>query len=342
MNDHSERKGVAVSRTKRPTIRDVAAAAAVSHQTVSRFLRNAGGLRPETSAAIEKAIAELDYRPDLKARSMRTRRTETLAVVISGTPRGDLYLRELAAACGVAHEAGYRSEVVIIVGDSQARASRIADLLSDGQVDGVLSLAPVGSAQVRADPRVVVTEDLDDGGRNIGVFADGATLGEVVRYLADLGHQHFLHVAGDPGFASARNRIVAYEDAIQRLGLTSHGVVGHSWSAEAGHDAVADLPFDSAVTAVITANDTAAFGAIRAAVDRGWSVPGRLSVFGWDDQAAGRFAIPALSTVAVDREARGRHVMELLIASIESRPAPPTPTADVYRLVPRESTARPS
>lgn len=341
MNDHLERKGVAVGRTKRPTIRDVAAAADVSHQTVSRFLRNDPGLRPQTRTAIEKAIAALDYRPDLKARSMRTRRSDTLAIVISGTPRGDLYLRELAAACAVSHEAGYRSEIVIVVGDAQARAQRITDLLSDGQVDGVLSLAPVGSAEVRADPRVVATEDLDDGGRNIGVFADGATLGKVVRYLADLGHRHFLHVAGDPGYPSARNRVAAYEAAIAELGLTSHGVVGHSWSAVTGHAAVAELPSDSAVTAVITANDTAAFGAIRAAVDRGWSVPGRLSVFGWDDQPAGRFTIPALSTVAVDREVRGRHVMEVLIASIESRPAPPTPEADIYRLVPRESTAAP-
>src|SRR5690606_28751668 len=154
----------------------------------------------------------------------------------------------------------------------------------------------------------VATDDLDDGGRNIGVFADGSTLGEVVRYLAGLGHPHFLHVAGDPGDPSARNRVPAFESAIAELGLTSHGVVGHSWSATAGHDAVAALAEDSPVTAVITANDTAAFGAIRAAVDRGWPVPERLSVFGWDDQPAGRYTIPALSTVAVDREARGRHV----------------------------------
>ena len=345
MNDHSERKGSTPSvvdpSPKRPTIRDVAGIAGVSHQTVSRFLRNAGGLRPSTRTAIEAAIDELGYRPDLTARSMRTRRTDTLAVVISGPPRGDMYLRELTAACAVAHEAGYRTEIVLVEGDADERTRRIVDLLADGQIDGVLAMAPIGPDRFRAEPRVIASDDLDDGGRNTGVLADGSTAGEVVEHLAGLGHRHFLLVAGEPTYASARNRARAYEEAIARAGLVSHGVVGHSWAAETGYRVVEELPDDTPVTAVVTSNDTAAFGAIRAALDRGWPVPGRLSVFGWDDQPAGRYGNPTLSTVAVDREMRGRHVMERLIAQIRHQPEPPVPTTPLNRLVLRESTAPP-
>lgn len=117
---------------------------------------------------------------------------------------------------------------------------------------------------------MVVTEDLDDDMRNTGALADGSTAGAVVAHLAELGHRHFLHVAGDPSYASARNRARAYQEAVVRLGHVSHGVVGHSWSADTGYTAVQRLADATPVTAVITANDTAAFGPIRAAFDHGW------------------------------------------------------------------------
>lgn len=345
MNVHSERKAPAEagggSRVKRPTMRDVAELAGVSHQTVSRYLRDAGGLKPKTHAVIESAIEQLGYRPDLTARSMRTGRTDTLAVVISGPPRGDMYLRELTAACAVAHDAGYRTEIVLAEGDADTRTQRILGLLMDGQVDGVLAMAPVATRRLRFERRVIASSDLDDDMRNTGALADGSTAGAVVEHLAGLGHRHFLHVAGDPSYASARNRARAYEDAIVRLGLVSHGVLGHSWSADTGYTAIRELADDTPVTAVITANDTAAFGVIRGAFDRGWPVPDRLSVFGWDDQTASRYAIPTLSTVAVDREMRGRHVMGQLIAAIQDRPGPPSPQDPLNRLVFRESTAPP-
>lgn len=345
MNDHLSRKGPAgrdvAPPRRRPTIRDVAGLAGVSHQTVSRYLRHSGGLRPATVAAIESAIDELGYRPDLTARSMRTRRSDTLAVVIAGLPRGGMYQRELTAACAVAHHAGYRTEIVLAEGDAKDRRDRILALLEDGQVDGVLAMAPVALDGGRADHRIVATADLDDDMRNTGALADGTTAGLIVEHLSDLGHRHFLHIAGDMSYASARNRASAYEAAIDLLGVKSHGVVGYSWTAETGYQAVIQLPEDSPVTAVVAANDSTATGAVRAAFERGWSVPERLSVFGWDNQVLGRYAVPTLSTVEVDRERRGRYVMEQLIAAIRHEPQPEPPKSPLNTLIFRESTAPP-
>lgn len=325
---------------KRPTIREVAALAGVSHQTVSRYLRHSGGLRGSTVTSIESAISELGYQPDLAARSMRTRRADTLAIVLPGLPRGNVYHRELTAACALAHEAGFRTEIVFAEGDAGHRGTHIRELLASGRVDGALSLAPLTSEYLQSEHRVVASADLDDDMRNIGALADGSTAGAIVEYLADLGHRHFLHIAGDDTYASARNRATAYSDAINRLRLQSHGIVGHSWSAAVGYEAVAALPDDSPVTAVVT-HDPAAAGAVRAAYDRQWGVPQRLSVFGWGNQTMSQYGIPTLSTVAVDREMRGRYAMEQLVAAVRQEAPPPPPPGPLNHLIFRESTAAP-
>ena len=99
----------------------------------------------------------------------------------------------------------------------------------------------------------------------------------LVRLLADLGHTDFLHVAGDPSFASARNRRQAFLDTVGQLGARGRVVDGY-WSGRSGYDAIKALPDDTAVTAVVAANHQVATGVVRAALERGWRVPDDLSV----------------------------------------------------------------
>jgi DNA-binding LacI/PurR family transcriptional regulator len=148
-------------------------------------------------------------------------------------------------------------------------------------------------------------------------------------------------VAGAEHYASARNRKRVYVETVTRLGLRSAGVVDGDWSAQSGFDAVSALPEDTDVTAVVAANDVVAMGVVRAALTRGWSVPGDLSVFGWDDEEMGRFATPSLSTVAVDREAQGRTAVHRLLAEIRGEPIPEPGPRTINHLIVRESTAPP-
>jgi len=327
---------VPTNATKPPTIRQVAALAGVSHQTVSRFLRSDSTLLPTTVEKVKAAVAELDYRPNLFARSMRTRRSGMLAVVLPGWVGAE---RTLAAACSVAEQEGYRVEIVIGLGEGpRALAERVRELLSDGQVEGVLSLSPLEPlAELRG--RVLQTGEYDDRLRAVDAVAEDAGLvREIVRRLADLGHKHLLHAAGPQDFTSARIRRTAYLEACEEFGLRSHGDSGGRWSAETGVAALQALPDKTKVSAVVAANDQIATGVVHAARVRGWDVPGRLSVTGWDDLELGRYASPALSTVAVDRESAGRHAMTRLIASVRGLPEPEPPAAPLGRVEFRETT----
>jgi LacI family transcriptional regulator, repressor for deo operon, udp, cdd, tsx, nupC, and nupG len=321
---------------KPPTIRQVAALAGVSHQTVSRYLRADSTLLPATLEKVKAAVAELDYRPNLFARSMRTRRSGMLAVVLPGWVGAE---RSLAAACSLAEQEGFRVEIVIGLGEGpRALAERVRDLLTGGQVEGVLSLSPLEPlADLRG--RVLQTGDYDDRLRAVEAVAEDAGLvREIVRGLADLGHRHLLHAAGPQDFTSARIRRTAYLEACEEFGLRSHGDSGGRWHPETGVAALSALPEKTKVTAVVAANDQIATGVVHAARARGWDVPDRLSVTGWDDLELGRYAHPALSTVSVDRETAGRYAMARLIAGVRGRPDPEPPAAPLGRVQFRETT----
>jgi LacI family transcriptional regulator len=271
---------------------------------------------------------------------MRTRRTQRLAVILPSP--SSFPLRLLGAASATAHEAGYQLELVSLEGGAGERTDRVRELADSGHVDGILSLAAL-AAGIEDEVRVpvLITGDYDDQMRGLGLLADGSPVRDIVAYLASLGHRDFLHVAGSPTWASARNRKRVYLEAVEELGLRSHGVVDGDWSAQSGYDAVAALPDDSPVTAVLAVNDTVAMGVVRGALARGWDVPGHLSVFGWDDDEAARFATPSMSTVAVDREAQGRDAVRRLLAMIRGEPAPEPQVGPINRLVPRETVAPP-
>lgn len=320
------------------TMLDVARLAGVSHQTVSRYLRFDGGLKPATSERIAAAIKELDYRPNLVARSMRTRRTGRLAVILPG-PNAFSPAPTVAGAVTAAHEAGYTVEALSVGGGAEARADRVRDLVASGAVEGVLSLAPLPEDFDVHPVPLVVSPDFDDDMRSIGHRASGAGVAELVEGLAALGHRRFLHVTGDLTFAAARGRRDVFLETVARLGLENAGVVEGDWGAESGAAAVRDLA-PGAATAIIAANDIVAGGAIRAALDRGWDTPGTLSVTGWDDHDLGSLLSPRLTTVRMDHRRLGHEAMAMLVAAVrgDAPEAPPTEPAPVHRVIWRDST----
>ncbi|GHD05525.1 LacI family DNA-binding transcriptional regulator [Zhihengliuella salsuginis] len=328
---------------RRPTVRQVAERAGVSHQTVSRFLRGDPGMKPATVERLREAVDALGYRPDLTARSLRTGRSGVLTAMLP-SPVTAFPTPVLAAAAEVAHEHGYFMEVAVVAGGSRERAGRAAELLASGRSEGVLFLGdlPDGGVPSGGDRgALVVFDHFDDQLRGVGQLADATPVAEAVAHLASLGHRRFLHLAGPQQWASARARRKAYLETIERLapdypGLASAGVVPGTWSADSGYDGVAQLPADAAFTAVIAANDLVAMGAIRALGERGLSVPSDVSIVGWDDQEMGRYSTPSLSTVVVDREAQGRLAMRRLVALVRGEQAGGS-TGLLNRLVWRES-----
>ncbi|MBR8640594.1 LacI family DNA-binding transcriptional regulator [Streptomyces tuirus] len=326
---------------RRPTIREVASRAGVSHQTVSRYLRSRQGLKPATLERIDAAVEQLGYRPNLTARSMRTRRTGRLAIVIPVTTFN--HVRLLSGALAAAHEAGRMVEVVSVEGSTETRTERVLELAQSGQVDGVLSLTPIAVGEEQELPRgatVVVSPDFDDAMRGIGELTDASPVAELMERLVDLGHRRFLHVAGDQDFASARARKAAYLEAVERLGVESAGVAEGDWSGESGLEAVRRLDPDRMPTAVIAASDVVAAGVLRGAHERGLEVPGDLSVTGWDDQELCRFLPPSLTTVRLSLEGVGRNAVLRLLRAVGG-PEPEPWNGPAAQVIWRESTAVP-
>ncbi|MGY3521086.1 MULTISPECIES: LacI family DNA-binding transcriptional regulator [Micromonospora] len=325
------------------TIHEVARAAGVSHQTVSRFLRGQGGLKPQTLQKVTQAIERLNYRPNLAARSMRTRRSGRVAVVLPG-PADVVPTRLLNGAADVAHEFGYLLDVVGLEGDASARAERIRILLHPENVDGILSFTPLTTGMAGVDVAsfpvpVVVEGEYDDNMRAQGLLADASPMAEIVRRLAADGHRRFVHVAGSDLWASARNRRTVYETTIAQLGLTSCAVVQGDWTVRSGWEAATTVIPRCGATAVLAANDRVAFGVIQGLQSLHVDVPRQVSVVGWDDEEIGRFMRPTLSTVSIDRERQGREAMGRLLALLrgEEPTSLPTPSG-LSRLVLREST----
>src|SRR4051812_20809660 len=137
---------------KRATIYEVAAMAGVSHQTVSRYLRDTGGLKPATVTKVRTAIEELNYRPNLIARSMRTRRTGRIAILLPATPTS-LPLRLMSAAATTAHAAGYAIDILGLEGSGTDRVARAQELADSGEFEGILALAAVKDEPARTRPR---------------------------------------------------------------------------------------------------------------------------------------------------------------------------------------------
>ncbi|MEV7134066.1 LacI family DNA-binding transcriptional regulator [Arthrobacter sp. NPDC093128] len=331
---------------KPATIYEVARLAGVSHQTVSRHLRGNGGLKAATVAKVQRAIEELNYSPNMAARSLRTRRVYRIVIIV---PEATQYVpvRMLNGAAAAAHEAGFLVDVIALEGSAATRSNRLLSLLGSEQLAGVLSFVPLGSMQKHLDAAhsglpVVVAGEYDDRMRARGTLADGAAAARIVEHLAALGHRKFFHVAGPEQWPSARNRRAAYLEAVEQLGLTSAGEYQGDWSAESGHDAGLNLPVESGVTAVFTGNDQMAIGLMRALHERGFRVPEDISVFGWDDLPESRFLVPSLSTVSMDLEALGRLAMTELVTVVQGKESPKGSAEDeklpLMDLVIREST----
>lgn len=334
----SEPPGGGHAAPRRPTMREVARLAGVSHQTVSRYFKADGTVHADLRARIGLAVEQLDYRPNLVARAMRNRHTGRLAFLLPhGTAVSSLEM--LAGAQDEAHRAGYGVEVFTLDGTSRARAERALELADSGFYEGLLALTalPLDPRRASSGTPIVVTPHYDAHMRSIGELADAQAMAEIVTGLARQGHRRFLHLAGGYEHLSARRRRDVYLETIERLGLTSHAVIDCHWLAQRARQAVVALPADSGVTAVIAANDLLAAGAISGAVARGWRVPQDLSVTGWDNSPVGAAMPPALTTVFVDHDIIGRRVARQLLATLKGE-TPPEENAPFTEVIWRSST----
>ncbi len=321
----------------RTTIRDVAAHAGVSHQTVSRVINNSSSVRPETRAKVEQAIAELGYRPNEIARFMARGRTGTLAC-LSPNLTDYSFASIIEGAQAEARSHGYHL-LTALASDQESFATLIDELVSSGRTEGLLVINPYSDErQVVLPPHIPAVVAGARTGANSAVSSvvlDDERVGELATdHLLKLGHRRIGLITGPQGETCAQERQTGFERALQRADLLPDAalVVAGDWSAGSGYEAMQRLMESGPLpSAVFVQNDRMAVGVLRAAHDMGLRVPQDLSVVSVDDIPLASFFAPPLTTVRQDFGRIGRDAARLLIDAIA---APQAATPQRVRIAP--------
>lgn len=323
---------------RRPTLADVARKSGVSVALASIVMRGAEGASASSRAKVKAAAAELGYRPDSRARALRSLRSGLLGVSLSlAEPFHADLVDEIYAA---AELRGF--DVVLSATGPRRSETRSLEALTDAGCEAVIAIAPAGGAAALAamDARLPVVSLLRAVPSVESVCTDDAAgIRQVVDHLVGLGHRHIAHVDGGTAVASAERRD-AYRDAMAAHDLGRHSTVLPGGPDEkAGTAAAALLPGARRPTALVVFNDRCALGVLDALERGGVPVPGSMSVVGFDDSQFARLAHIGLSSVRQDVEALASSAVERAAARLAGEPAGLREHAP--SLVLRNSTAAP-
>jgi LacI family transcriptional regulator len=326
---------------RRVTIGDVAAAAGVSVATVSKVLNDRYGVAEDTSARVRAVIVELGYESSLVAQSLRSRRTNVIGVLVADI---EPFSAELLK--GVAREmrgTGYDLVVFSGCGRSEDRVGwehRYLSRVNGSLTDGTILVTPTSTDVIQTAPIVAV--DHNTGSSSLAAVDSDNLSGAVAatEYLIGLGHRRIGFLAGRPDLESAALRERGYREALGAAGIPVDAnlirVGGYNpESSEAPARELLEL--DERPTAIFAANDASAIQTIRVAGSLGITVPGELSVIGFDNVPESALSDPALTTIDQAIQAMGSQAVRLLLELIEDPSQPPAQITLPTRLVVRGS-----
>jgi DNA-binding LacI/PurR family transcriptional regulator len=324
---------------------DVARLAGVSSQTVSRVSTGHPGVVDATRRQVLAAMEQLGYRPNSAARALKLGEFRTIGVILF-TLATTGNSRTVEAIATHAAEEGYAITLIPVAAPTQEGVLGAFTRLGELAVDGIIVIMEVhllDAATVTLPPGVqVVVVDSDAGDRYTVVDtdqADGAR--QATRHLLDLGHRTVWHLGGPEGSFAAGRRANAWRETLRAAGLAIPAMPQGDWSAESGYKAGLALADEPSCTAVFAANDQMALGVLRAFHERGRSIPGELSVVGFDDIPDSASYLPPLTTVHQDFAEVGRRCVQSLLRRIRNEPEGPGTVLVPTRLVIRQSTAAP-
>lgn len=307
--------------TSKPVMADVARLAGVSHQTVSRVINGSTSIRPATKARVQQAIEELGYRPNTAARALVTRRSGIIGIIgttsaLYGPSSVQRSVEEAARA------AGYFTSMVPLAEVTPGALRDALDHLARQSVEAIVMIAAqedaldvVHSAEAGL-PLIVVEGDLSGSGLSVGVDQiEGAR--HATAHLIELGHRAIEHVAGPASWTEAKGRRNGYEEAMRAAALSPREAMEGDWTPARGYEIGRELARRGDMTAVFVANDQMAIGVLHAFAEAGLSVPGDISVVGFDDVPEAAYLNPALTTVRQDFHAIGRRAIDLVTATLD-------------------------
>lgn len=299
------------------TIRDVAAKAGVSVATVSRVFNRKGPIREDTIRRVMDVAGEMQYVPHAGARSLSTRSTRTIGVVLPDL-HGEFFSEVIRGIDLAARQHGYhlllsgshsdRDEMRAVVQAVRGLVDGLIVMSPDLEPSALLADLPTGIDVVmlnsRVDGRAAITIDNSGGAR------------DVVRHLCALGHKRIAFIAGPAHNADAEQRRRGFRTETRAAGADALELPG-TFTESSGHEAgQAILALRSRPSAVFAANDSMAIGALSAFREAGLRVPEDIALVGFDDIPIARFLSPQLTTVRVEIAELGRRAVAHIVGSL--------------------------
>jgi DNA-binding LacI/PurR family transcriptional regulator len=330
------------------TIQKVAKEAGVSVATVSRTFNFPEKVNGETREIVEQAAARLRYIPNASARSLRTRRSQTLGVVLP-TLTNPVFAECLQGVAQAAAAASY--SIMPFTTDYQLNQEESAVRALHGfGVDGLILVVSDPNSSAALDfvreqkIPYVLAYNRNDAHPCISVD-NPAAFALMVRYLASLGHARIAMVSGRRRDSDrAQQRYSGFLSGMAAAGLVPHPIIEVPFIDYAVDQIILALQQDQRPTALVCSNDLLAIRAIRAAHQCGLRVPTDISVTGFDGIRLGQDLTPSLTTISQPNADIGRYSVSLLIQCL-SQGSMPGPAASLllnYVLCPAESSAPPS
>lgn len=318
------------------TIFDVAKRAGVSIKTVSRVVNREPNVRETTRARVEKAVNELRYRPDRSARNLASQRSHLIGLIYDDPAAYALpssgYIVEIQQGALQACRAA-RRELLIHPCNFRRRsvATELKALIGDTRLAGIVLAAPLSNMPrivraieatntpfVRLSPGKPITKQPSVATNDREISA------EMTRYIAGLGHRRIAFIKGDPRHVAVNNRFLGYQDGLEQSGIRpSQRLVVEGDNSFLSGEACGRqlLQRKRRPTAIFAASDDMAAGVLRTAGRLGISVPGELSVAGFDDITLSRQVDPLLTTIHQPLERMAERAVTMLIEAEGSAPS---------------------
>jgi LacI family transcriptional regulator len=328
------------------TVLDVAKRAGVSPMTVSRVVNGSGPVSPKLRARVEKALKETGYVPNTVARNLRTKRTDTIGLVMPDitNPFFTHVVRGMEVA---ARDAG----LYVLLTNTDERPDeeqRVVSMLLQRQVDGMLAI-PAGSCadtarmcQEAGVPLVIVDRRPETSGVDVvRADAEGGAY-QLGQLLAGLGHRHTAVLTGPAYVPTAVDRAAGFAKALDEAGLPAPTVIHGDFSLEAGHDMCQQvMQNEPTPTAIFAANNFLAIGTQHALEELGLRIPEDVALVGLDDLPTEMVTFPFLTVAAQPAEEMGRRAVELLLERIRQPDGGPEEIVLPTELTIRRSSGNP-
>jgi DNA-binding LacI/PurR family transcriptional regulator len=316
-----------------PTLEEVGEVAGVSRATVSRVVNGSPKVSPEAKVAVERAIAKLGYSPNRAARSLVTRRTDTIALVVC-EPETRVFAEPFFASVvrGIsAAAAGADKNLVIVIAQDEADRERARRYLRRDHVDGVVLMSLHGDDPF---PRLLKNGGVPTVlfgrpfGRAIVPYVDADNRGGgrlAVEHLLSLGRRTIATITGPASMCAGIDRHAGYRDALEAAGLpVRRGLVEEGdFGEESGYRAMLRLlARNQTLDGVFAASDLMAAGALHALREARREIPGDVAVIGFDDSPIASHTLPTLTSVRQPVDEMTATTAELLLARIADDAAP--------------------